>query len=447
MFTTVRRLGLLAIAFAGLFCTTGFAQEKKEGGGGGGYAAILDNLDMLIDNYAKFLGRKYDLTEEQYNFTVDLLRQKADAFIQKHDGDIRDLFNQMFEARSGGSMSPEQLVEWGKRVAPIYDEAKKIVTDGNDEWRAVLDDRQKALHDADLKLMKQSFEKTDEQLHRIVSGEMSVDEFVNPNRPRARRPDRPTNTTPESGQPITRKQMVTPGNTPPAPPKGDGSLTPEQAEEQAKLQALAAEHEKQAALEAAHAAAEARQREENGEAPQNSPGAEPAPDAPQPGAQPAEAPDPNNRGHERRGERGSKVSEKNFESEWQKYVREFIDKYRLNEQQSQKANLLLGEAENRARQTVSSKETELARIDKRETELKAATTGRGKEKDNPSAKELAELARKREAIIAPLGKLFDELKEKLEKLPTRAQRKAADDAARKSTRPGAKPEVKSGKPK
>lgn len=436
MLSRQHRVVVVFLAVAGLLCVAGVAQEPKRDRSGG-YAAILDNLDMLVDNYAKFLGRKYDLTEEQYNFTVDMLRQKANDFIAKHDGDIRDLFEQMFDARAGGTMSPEELVEWGKRVTPIYEEAKKIVTDGNEEWRSILDDRQKGIHDSDLKLMKTSFQTTDEQLHRIVTGEMSVDEFVNPNKynrgPR-RAPKQPVSTTPDAVDPAHGdpggKQVATASNVPAAQalPKGDGSQTPEEMEEHAKLEAIAAE--KHAADEAARRAAE----EQNGQAPPPEGGEVAPPPAPAPeGGQPMPPPTPG----ERPRDRGGKVSAKNFESEWQKYVREFIERYQLNESQTQKANLFLDEAERRAQQAVGAKQDELAKIDKRESELKGSAAARGK--DSPSAKELEELAKKREAIVAPLSRIFDDLKSKLDKLPTRAQRKAAEEASKKPARPPAKP--------
>src|SRR5262245_10149840 len=107
------------------------SDDKKRESAGGGYNAIIDNIDMLVDNYARFLGRKYDLNTDQDAFTKQLLRDKAYAFIDKHENDLRDLFDQMFQARTGGAMSQEDLINWGKRVMPVYEEAKKMITDGN----------------------------------------------------------------------------------------------------------------------------------------------------------------------------------------------------------------------------------------------------------------------------------------------------------------------------
>src|SRR5262245_60247460 len=136
------------------------AQDKKErkGDSSGGYSAIIDNIDMLVENYAKFLGRKYDLNDEQFNYTKQLLRDKVYGFLDKNETEVRDLFDQMFQARTAGNMSQEGLVLWGKRVGPIYDEAKKIIEGANGEWREILNEQQRAIHDEDVKLMKQSFE-------------------------------------------------------------------------------------------------------------------------------------------------------------------------------------------------------------------------------------------------------------------------------------------------
>jgi len=193
-------------------------QEKKDrkGDSSGGYSAIIDNIDMLVENYAKFLGRKYDLNDEQFSFTKQMLRDKVYGFLEKNETDVRDLFDQMFKARTEGNMSQDGLIDWGKRVGPIYEEAKKIIESANSEWRETLNDQQRAIHDEDLKLMKQSFDETDEKLTRIQHGEMTIDEFVKPSGGRPNRRPRPTPTpaqTTENGEPVpigdTTKQRTT----------------------------------------------------------------------------------------------------------------------------------------------------------------------------------------------------------------------------------------------
>ncbi|MBU0639344.1 MAG: hypothetical protein KKB50_10810, partial [Planctomycetes bacterium] len=111
-----------------------------------GYNAIIDNIDLLVDNYARFLVRKYDLTEEQDEYTKFLLRERAYQFLDGHEGSLRELVDRLFDVRTGGEITPEELIEWGRQARPIYDEAKKLIIAGNEEWREILTPEQQKTH-------------------------------------------------------------------------------------------------------------------------------------------------------------------------------------------------------------------------------------------------------------------------------------------------------------
>ncbi len=446
------------------------AQDKKDGRKGdssGGYSAIIDNIDMLVDNYAKFLGRKYDLNDEQFGFTKQMIRDKVNGFLDQHEDEVRGLFDQMFQARTQGNMGQEDLISWGKRVAPIYEEAKKIIENGNTEWREILDDKQRTIHDEDLKLMADSFKETDEKVERIQQGQMTIDEFVKPSGGGPRKPRRST------PAPIAEAP----------PPAGAGGAPGEVVTSAAgETKTYIRPNEKQAKV---IANAERLKREQAGnEQPVNqeppNQGIDPATGQPvqqnvEPPVQPlpegGEQPHPGNveQPHNPQPQPPvettrttnkalqPKVAGKNFKSEWEKYVRDFIQKYQLNDEQTQRANAVLAECETAAERVMTSKKSDLERIEKREGELKAVAgptaakppgdpkvAGEAKSATEGKNKELAELTKRREELLAPINRIFeDQLKPKLEKLPTRAQRKAAEEKSSKSPAPPVKD--KSGK--
>lgn len=187
------------------------------------YGAVLDNIDLLIDHYSNFLARKYELTDEQDQYTRHLLRERSHEFLDSHQDDLRGLIETLFEVRTGGEMSAEGLMEWGEAARPIYEDARKLIVAGNDDWREILSEDQKRRHDDDLKLMYESFETTETQLDRIATGEMTVDEFRNPRRSRAvtRRTAR---ATPDEDAPRRRTSTrpaiawTRPATRPPRPP-------------------------------------------------------------------------------------------------------------------------------------------------------------------------------------------------------------------------------------
>lgn len=336
------------------------------------------NVPQLVENYARFLARKYSLDEGQERATVEILQKRTQDFLANHEEKIFELYNSMLIVRGGGDMSQQELVDWGKSAMPIYQDAKEIIIGGNAEWRKLLNDQQRAMHDEDVKLMYESFQTTDEQLNRIVLGEMSVDEFRNPPRP-GRRRRAPTPSDPSTHQPINEV-------TPPAPvaPPQESFVDPNnppttvQPPEDAGAQDWPANSGGDQA------------QQENAVAS---------------GQQPVRG----------RAGRGEKAVGENFASEWERYVNEFITRYKLDDAQKQAAQKILKDVQEQAHRFVSGKRSQLEMLDK---QLASAAK-------TPAAAQKVQ-AEKQE-VLAPIQRMFEkQLKPRLERIPTRAQRQAAE---------------------
>ena len=380
-----------------------------------GYNAIIDNIDLLVDNYARFLVRKYDLTEEQDEYTNFLLRERAYQFLDSHEGGLRDLVDRLFDVRTGGEITPEELIEWGRQAGPIYDEAKKLIIVGNEEWREILTPEQQKTHDEDLKLMYQSFETTEEQLERIVSGEMTVEEFRSPQR--GRRSARARTHKPAAQTEPDQEPQVTP-DSPPAKPLGEPESTPRRGEPPVGPTDRAAKQGGERTL---------RPKPERKSTPAQKPPTRPDRSKPDAGTRDAKP------------GRSAGQSDKQPESAWEKYVREFIAKYQLNDEQTQKANAVLEDCQAQAERYTIGRKEQLEKLDKQIAELK-------KSKDKNKNKRLSELNEKRKSLMDPLDRIFEQqLKPRLERLPTRAQRRAAEVAAKKKPA-DRKPKTPPGKP-
>jgi len=381
-----------------------------------GYSAIIDNIDLLIDRYADVLARKYDLTEEQDEYTKILLRERSYEFFDQHEDQLRDLVDRLFEVRTGGEMSPDELLRWGQRAQPIYEAAKQIIIDGNNDWREILTSEQKKTHDEDLKLMYQSFETTEDQLSRIISGEMTVEEFRSPQRSR-RRSSRPTPADEAAVAPEPESDRAQPSPQSTARKLPPGEPRPEPAAGQSNTRATRSDQRR-----AAPRAADRRTT--------RTPGARGSGEA-RPGAA-------------RTTRTTRKADAAKSESQWEKYVREFIEKYQLNDEQSQKATAVLEDCQSQADRYLRGRKAQLEKIDAQMETLKGS-------KSKDKAKSIAALTEKRKKIMAPIDQIFEQqLKPRLERLPTRAQRQAAKLAARKpaTKKPAAKrPPVKRAPPR
>lgn len=116
------------------------------------------------------------------------------------------------------------------------------------------------------------------------------------------------------------------------------------------------------------------------------------------------------------------------ESAWEKYVREFCERYRFDEDQRQKAQGILDEC----KQIAHRRADPLARkVDELSADAEEAAS------DSPQRqRQIQELRVKIDAIASEVFE--QQLVPRLQKLPTRAQRRAVDGAA--NTAPPAKPE-------
>lgn len=109
--------------------------------------------------------------------------------------------------------------------------------------------------------------------------------------------------------------------------------------------------------------------------------------------------------------------------EWERYTREFISRYELDEDQSQKAMAILKQCQDRAWEIVERTKTKLTQIDQR---LAALGSNSGE------ADKRADLEQARRRLLDPIDEIFEkQLKPKLAALPTRAQRAAVESTAQK----------------
>ncbi|MGE3182056.1 MAG: hypothetical protein AB7N71_10525 [Phycisphaerae bacterium] len=390
---------LAALAVSATLVPFSGAQERRPGP-----FSQMVNVPALVDNYARFLARKYELSPEQEERTVSMLQQKTDAFLATHEDTIFDLYQNMLAVRGGGEMSSDELVDWGKLAMPIYQDAKEIIIGGNAEWRDMLTDEQKRMHDADVELMYESFQTTDDQLKRIVTGEMTVDEFRNPPKAnRRRRTNRQSTVAQTAGKPLTNDQI---NDSPTITRESDEALSagvPEQTDKE-RLR----DFRKRPGNQPATAAPES----EN-------------PDAEQ--AAVAAADGTANAPQQDRRDRPSRTADRtrrtmtpnageNFESAWEKYVRDFITKYELDNGQKAVAEKILADCQEQAKRYLATRKSQIDKID----ELLKEATGE-------KQKEAAALQTKRTKLLAPIDQIFEkQLKPRLDRIPTRAQQAAAE---------------------
>ncbi len=351
----------------------------------------LLNVDALVDNYLHFVSRKYELTADQDAYTEQLVRTKVDEFMSRHHDEVTDLVNKLVSARNGTELSPDELMDWGRRMQPLYDEAKDVILQTNDQWRGILSEKQLVIHDEDVKLMHESFTTTEDQLARLATGQMTLEEFRNPKRARDARQRAPT--------PIDM----------PLPTSGGG----------AKASRAGRSGDATADSGARDGSAARRGRSGAGGTDNDTAG-----HTRRDGSTDAA-------GRKGRAAGGAAKGSSQIESQWEQYVRQFIEKYALTSEQKAQAEKILKACQEQAQRYMRSKADLLEKLDRQAAALKGDDA-------QAKAKELADINAQKSKLLAPIDEIFEkQLKPRLDRIPTRTQREAGDKAGTKLPTPKA----------
>lgn len=108
-----------------------------------------------------------------------------------------------------------------------------------------------------------------------------------------------------------------------------------------------------------------------------------------------------------------------WESAWERYTREFITRFALDAEQTQRALSILKDCQERGQRFVSARRTELDRLDGQLADARRFG----------DANALAALAEQAAALRAPVDEIFErQLKPRLDRLPTKQQRAQAGRA-------------------
>jgi len=140
-----------------------------------------------------------------------------------------------------------------------------------------------------------------------------------------------------------------------------------------------------------------------------------------PAPEPAQDPGPPEEGQGRPAPRDPLFEVAGNLDEWERYVRQFITRYKLDTTQETSALSILDQLYDRALQMRETRADQLAQIDRR---IRSA--------DDPETKK--RYTKEKEDVLAPIRSLFDDLKRRLDGLPTEAQRQAAGGNAKRKAK-------------
>lgn len=178
------------------------------------------DIQQMIQRASSEVTKRYNLTPEQTEFTRNLMATRVNGFLDRHEQKIREIFAEIIKYQMAGQAPPADKVQkWTDDITPMFDEAKVQIIEGNKEFREVLTDDQKKIHDIDLKVMEQNFADAQKRLERWQQGgfDPAKDMGQPPAKPGAAKP------VTASGQPAAAPVAPAKPSEPMAPAAGGPS--------------------------------------------------------------------------------------------------------------------------------------------------------------------------------------------------------------------------------
>ena len=163
----------------GLFLTlnlpgSAWAQDSKKDSNEIERTRGLWDPQAMMKQASDGIARHYRLNEEQKAFTSKLLAERVTKFLSKHNKDLWPLLMELTQQQmSGKEPSKEAAKKIAEMGSPIFEDARAEIMRGQDEFRKILTDQQKKIHDRDLKGLNAQFKQIDRRFQNWKSGNVS----------------------------------------------------------------------------------------------------------------------------------------------------------------------------------------------------------------------------------------------------------------------------------
>lgn len=319
----VKRIVRTWFCLMGALAVGASAQEPKKVSSDLEQAKSLWEPQTMMQQACDGIAVHYKLDARQKDFTCNLLTERVTRFLGKHEKEFWPLLMELTEYQLQGKQPDGETAQTiGRRGSPLFQDARNEIMKAQDDFRQILTDEQKAIHDKDLKGLNHQMSSIEQQFQNWSEGK------------------------PGSRIPLSDVQI--------GPPGAGGKFMPVPL-------------------------------------------------------------------------RQNKITR---ESEWERYVKRFIENYRLDETQKAAALAVWKGLEEQAVQYRKSHQKELEEADKRVRDAQLA---------KPFDKDILDGAKRiQQSLNKPFEDWFTELKTRLEQIPTEKQR--AEYQERLKTKPAIPPQ-------
>ncbi|NOT01661.1 MAG: hypothetical protein HOP29_13650 [Phycisphaerales bacterium] len=131
-------------------------------------------VDALTEQAVKRIAFRYNLNEEQTEYTREMMNTRVKKFLDDHQDDIWPLIRDLAYYQRQGHLPDSPTAQ---KLAPvalnILREARDEIFRSNEEWGDVLTPDQKRVHDYDMKEMQRTFEMMNGNFEKWKTGDLA----------------------------------------------------------------------------------------------------------------------------------------------------------------------------------------------------------------------------------------------------------------------------------
>ncbi len=166
-----RWLARMCLFLAASSAGVAWAQTSKDINNNIDRAKSLWDPQVMMKEACDGIAKHYKLDAKQSDFTCKLLTKRVTRFLEKHDKQLWPLLWELTEQQMAGK---EPQKDAAQRIAskgyPIFEDARAEIMSAQDEFRKILNEEQKKIHDRDLKGLRGQFRSIDRRLKNWREG-------------------------------------------------------------------------------------------------------------------------------------------------------------------------------------------------------------------------------------------------------------------------------------
>jgi len=148
------------------------------------YPAAAATIENILNTAVQNIARRYNLNESQTRYTDEMMKTEVHKFLLEHENVVWPVIRDLLSTQVIGKAPDDdaKMKSIGKVTRPLAELAKEAILRSNAQWREILTDEQKKVHDFDLSEMEKQFERIDANLESWEQGKRTEDSIFGSNK-------------------------------------------------------------------------------------------------------------------------------------------------------------------------------------------------------------------------------------------------------------------------